>query len=223
MRERAIVVAIGKASLLALLGLAAVILAPIASAQVGATTTGKIVLKGVAVGPGLSITFTAPGAGGGSGGFSTVDLSNVLSSVFSSQLINTATAGASVGSSVGPAPVTVLPVEKTVTLGNLSVKSYPFKDYVYTTSVQSLNGKMIGSSSGVLTSRDAGNNNAVVYTVTLGGRDVSMNGGVGAGPNGTLKAGSGPVDLPVSITLHLSPLLQAGTYSDVLSFNIAGN
>jgi hypothetical protein len=219
-------VATGKASILVPLVLGAVISAHAASAGPGTPTTGKIVLTGVSE---QAISIVVSPASPTSGTVSTtVDISNVLSSAFSAQSINAGSAsapaaGTPVAASSGPAPVAVQPIVRTINVANVTLRSNPLKDYSYTTHVQSLNGKRVGMSTGVLKSNDAGNSNAVIYTVNFGGRNVTFNDGVGAGPEGTMKAGSGAVTLPVTITLHLSPFLQAGAYTDVLSFNRGSN
>ncbi|MGO8921225.1 MAG: hypothetical protein ACLQJR_35525 [Stellaceae bacterium] len=192
---------IGTVTFLLSFGLAAVTLAPVASAGSGTGTTGKIPLQGISS-PSVVVT-------------PTVDSTNVdISAGFSSAPTIPG------GASVGPGAITALPTETTIPAGTVIVKANSLNGF--TMQVQTRNGASIGASTGVMMSREPGNNNVITYTLNLSGQGVPFNNGVAMGMNADGPTPPGGLKVPVTVTVRLSPYLQAGTYSDVLSFVTKG-
>lgn len=201
-----------KAAFWVSLGLAAMTLGAIASVVAQPfhgrdplpANTGKIPL--LAIQP--SVTTLTP----------STDAANVdISLDFSAGQITPTTAGTT---PAGTSPVLTLPIETTIAAGSVVVQSNSVTGY--TVQVQSNNGAAMGTSTGVLISREAGNRNAIIYTVSLGSQKVSFSNGVGTWVNATGPTPAGGIKLPVMVTVRLSPFLQAGAYSDVLSFITKG-
>lgn len=122
--------------------------------------------------------------------------------------------------SLGPTPVMPLPTEATIPAGTVVVRANSLNGF--TMMVQSGNGAALGASTGIMASREPGNNNVIRYTVNLGGRGIAFSNGVATGMDRDGPTPPGGLKVPVTVTVHLSPLLQAGTYSDVLSFVTRG-
>lgn len=195
------------ATVLVMLVLGAMTLGPAARAA-SRTTSGNIPL--MAIQPSTTTSTFSENA-------STVDISMGLSAGPS---IAGPPAGTPTEPSVGPAPVMVSPTESTIPAGSVTINSNSLSGF--TVQVATANGTALSSSMGILKSADSGNNSVIAYTVNFGGVPLNFAGGSAMGMNTNKPTPAGGLKIPVTVTLHLSPLLQAGTYGDVLKFTTQG-
>jgi hypothetical protein len=175
-----------------------------ASAAVADGRSGSIVLRGVS----QPTVVATPSAGA-----TTVDITANL------PISPTTTAPAGVGASA-PSPVVPTPTETTIPAGSIVVKANALNGFVM--KVTTSNGAAAGASTGIMMSRQPGNNDVIVYTLNLSGQSVPFSAGVATGMDRNGPTPPGGITVPLSVTVHLSPYLQAGTYTDVLSFDIKG-